>query len=79
MLTGIGVGTAFGLLVLLTIIISLIGWLSTHYLDRAERVATERASKLEAEARDKALAAVVAVTALLPETGRAPGYRAGDG
>ena len=59
-LTGIGVGTAIGLLLLLVIVIALIGWLGRRYLGwAAPAVAKEHVSSV-----DKARAAVIAVTAL---------------
>jgi Na+-transporting methylmalonyl-CoA/oxaloacetate decarboxylase gamma subunit len=73
MLTIIGIITAFGLLVLLMAVISIVGRLSTHVLDRAEREAAERIAKADAEAHDKALAALAAVTALLASAGRTEG------
>ncbi len=66
-LTGIGMGTAFVLLVVLVVVIVLAGRISAT-LERRFSIATESGSAAssddEALARDKALAAVVAVTAL---------------
>ncbi len=66
-LTGIGMGTAFVLLVVLVIVIVFVGRISPT-LERRFRNVTESASAASSEdealARDKALAAVVAVTAL---------------
>ena len=63
-LTGIGIGTAFGLLILLMVAIVLVRLSSAGILGRIEIIAAARLREAEAESRDKALAAVVAVTAL---------------
>lgn len=72
-LTGIGMGTAFVLLVVLVVVIVFVGRISAT-LERRFRKVTESGSAVssddEALARDKALAAVVAVTALT--SGSAP-------
>ena len=61
-LTGIGMGTSFALLVALFLIVTVIGRLSVRFTAVAEsRSAT---GDEDSVARDKALAAVVAVTAL---------------
>lgn len=72
-LTIIGIITAFGLLVLLMAVVSVTGRLSTHVLDRAEREAAEQAFRADAEAHDKAVAAVAAVAALLSSAGQTEG------
>jgi len=62
-LTAIGMGTAFIVLVLLLVVVSLIGVFNRYVSDDA----TDSDSKPEeedAEARDRALAAALAVTAL---------------
>ena len=69
-LTGIGVSTAIGLLVLLVVVISLTGRLGRRFLGWA----SIGASEVEHNAyRNKARAAVIAVTALQAE--RRPGSR----
>ena len=60
-LTGIGVGTAIGLLLLLVIVIALIGWLGRRYLGWA---APAGAIEEHVSSVDKARAAAIAVTAL---------------
>ena len=70
-LTGIGMGTAFGLLIALMVVILLMRALSTRILARI----AERAAMETADARDRALAGVVAVSALLADPKR---KRAGD-
>ena len=62
-LTAIGIGTAFGLLIVMMIFIYLMGWVTSIPARRAAkaRIAAEAAA---AESRDRALAAVAAVTAL---------------
>lgn len=68
-LTGIGMGTAFGLLIGLMVVILLMRALSARIVAGiAERSAVE-----SAEARDKALAGVVAVSALLEDPKRRRG------
>ena len=61
-LTGIGMGTAFLLLVALSLIVMIIGRLSVRFVATAASQST--AGDEESAARDKALAAVVAVAAL---------------
>ena len=62
-LTAIGIATAFGLLIVMMILIYLMGWVTSIPARRAAqaRIAAEAAA---AESRDRALAAVAAVTAL---------------
>lgn len=67
-LTAIGVTTAFGLLVLLMIVVNLVSLFSSRVIDRVERRAAAQAATAEAESREKALAAVVAVGALLGDS-----------
>lgn len=59
-LTGIGIGTAFGLLLSLMVIISITGRLTNYFLNRSERLLTEKENLIH----DRALAAAVAVSAL---------------
>ena len=62
-LTAIGIATAFGLLIVMMILIYLMGWVTSIPARRAEkaRLAAEAAASLS---RDRAVAAVAAVTAL---------------
>ena len=73
-LTGIGIGTAFGLLVLLIITIYLIG-LFFRFFPEATDTAEDALAAEDDQFRDKALAAAIAVTALLgkPERTSDPG------
>ena len=66
-LTGIGMGTAFSLLVLLIIIIVLIRSFSARILGGQ---GVTQPPQPDPAARDKALAAAIAVTALLASPGR---------
>jgi len=66
-LTAIGVTTAFSLLVLLMIVVNLVRIFSSRVTDRVERRAVAQAAVAEAQSREKALAAVVAVGALLED------------
>ena len=77
-LTAIGIGTAFGVLLLLTVLIVLIRMIATPILSRAQAHAALAAARAESDTHDRALAAVVGVSALLaaPESG---GTRGGDG
>ena len=59
--TAISIGTAFGLLVLLTVIIILVRLLSTRILDRIATSVADEAVK----SKEKALSAAIAVTTLL--------------
>ena len=66
-LTGLGIGTAFGLLVVLMILVFMVRQVSERILDRGS---AKRAAEIAAsaqEARNKAQAAVAAVTALLSQ------------
>ena len=68
-LTAIGMGAAFGLLILLMVLIQIMG-LTTGYLTRRASMRLEAAAARAAvETRDKALAAVIAVSALLGRDG----------
>ncbi len=62
-LTAIGIATAFGLLIVMMVLIHLMGWATSIPARRAAkaRMAAEAAA---AESRDRALAAVAAVSAL---------------
>ena len=60
-LTLVGIGTAFALLFLLMLVMSLMGWL----VRRAGGGAAASGGQTDADPRDRALAAVVAVTAVL--------------
>ena len=60
-LTGIGIGTAFGLLVAMMVGILLVKLVATRFV----KGAAEDAAGQPAEARDRALAAVIAVSAVL--------------
>ena len=66
-LTAIGIGTAFGLLIVMMVLIYLMGWATGIPARRAAkaRMAAEAAA---AESRDRALAAVAAVAALSTST-----------
>ncbi|MCH8063266.1 MAG: hypothetical protein IH861_12255 [Chloroflexi bacterium] len=66
-MTGLGIGTAFGLLVVLMILVFMVRQVSERILDRGS---AKRAAEIAAsaqEARNKAQAAVAAVTALLSQ------------
>ena len=60
----IGIGTAFGLLLLLMLITVLVYWFNTYVLDKFAEKASRRKVQTDREARDKGLAAVIAVAAL---------------
>ena len=64
-LTGIGIGTAFGLLAFLLIVIQLVHWFSVFVLTAGAERAARRSAAAEADAHDKALAAAIAVSAWL--------------
>jgi Na+-transporting methylmalonyl-CoA/oxaloacetate decarboxylase gamma subunit len=66
-LTGIGIGTAFGLLVMLMVVIFIVRLSSGYLLERAAM----RAAREEAESRNRAHAAVAAVTAIVAARARA--------
>ena len=67
-LTAIGIATAFGLLVVLMVVIALGRILSVRILAGEAQRAAKRAAEADAASRDKALAAVVGVAALLAGT-----------
>lgn len=74
-LTGIGIGTAFGLLVAMMVVILAIRF----FVRRLNPGAAPDSSESDAETREKALAAVVAVTTLLADKSRADEHlAAGD-
>ena len=75
-LTGIGVGTAFGLLVAMIFVILAVRLLSARVLPALGERLPGRSS--ETEARNKAVAAVVAVTTLMANRDRTGGRRAGS-
>ena len=62
-LTAIGIATAFGLLIVLMVLIYIMGW-ATGFPERRAAKARMAAEAAAAESRDRALAAVAAVTAL---------------
>ena len=62
-LTAIGIATAFGLLIVLMVLIYIMGW-ATGFPERRVAKARMAAEAAAAESRDRALAAVAAVTAL---------------
>ena len=64
-LTGIGIGTAFGLLVLLMVVVAVVRLSSGYVLERASTRAAAKAVQEEAESRNRAQAAVGAVTAIM--------------
>ena len=66
-LTGLGIGTAFGLLVVLMILILIVRQFSERVLDRSSAKAAAEIAASEQEAQNKARAAVAAVTALLSQ------------
>ena len=78
-LTAIGIATAFGLLVLLMVVIVLGRIFSARILAIEARRAAKRAAKTDAASRDKALAAVVAVSALLAGPAPVEGPAVEDG
>ena len=61
-LTLVGMGTAFALLFLLVLVMSVMGWLVRRTGGGGQAASRGQA---DADARDRALAAVVAVTAVL--------------
>ena len=73
-LTGIGIGTAFGLLVLLIVAIYLIGLIFRRFPETSDATEDTLAAE-DDQFRDKALAAAIAVAALLrkPERTSSPG------
>ena len=80
-LTAIGMGTAFVVLVLLLIVISLIGVFNRRISDDAAPSAVVKSgsqpTQEDVEARDRALAAVLAVTALMASRPHAT-FRTGE-
>ena len=74
-LTGIGMGTAFSLLIMLIVMITVVRGFSDRVLARSAERAAVRAAQVEVEVRERALAAAIAVTALLasPRRARFPG------
>lgn len=78
-LTGIGIGTAFALLLLLTVIVVLVRLLSVRMLGAPGGTTAGRSISAEAQARDKALAAVISVVALRSRSGSTGSPVTGDG
>ena len=74
-LTGIGILTAFSLLVLLMAVIWLVRLSTMRFMGTVEQAAAGKVAPAGSEMRQKARAAVVAVTALLdrPDAGERPG------
>lgn len=70
-MTGIGIGTAFGLLVVLMLVIVLIRLVSAHVLEPLAIRQAAQSAAVGAGPRDKALAAAIAVTALRSDPDRA--------
>jgi sodium pump decarboxylase gamma subunit len=68
-LTAIGMGAAFGLLLLLMAVIQVTGLATGYQSRRASMKVEAAAARTAAESRDKALAAVIAVSALLERDG----------
>ena len=68
-------GTAFGLLVLLIVVVLLVRQFSARILGRAARMAAAEAAKAE----EKALSAAIAVTALLANPENTQRSSADDG
>jgi Na+-transporting methylmalonyl-CoA/oxaloacetate decarboxylase gamma subunit len=66
-LTGIGMATAFGLLVILMVSTSLTAQITVRVFERRFRERVPTSEELERERRDKALAAVIAVSAILED------------
>ena len=64
-LTIIGIGTAFGLLLLLMVVVAVVRLFSSVILEGAARRARSKADRTEAESRNRAQAAVAAVTAIM--------------
>ena len=74
-LTAIGAGTAFALLLSLTVLIAVVGWVVRKVEGRSSAELAEAASQdMPSDAAGaKALAAVVAVTAAMQEESRTQG------
>ena len=68
-LTAIGLGAAFGLLILLMALIQVMGRAIRYQSRRASMRVEAAAARASAESRDKALAAVIAVSVLLERDG----------
>ena len=64
-LTIIGIGTAFGLLLLLMVVVAVVRLFSSVILKGVGRRARKKAARMEAESQDRARAAVAAVTAIM--------------
>ena len=64
-LTVIGIGTAFGLLLLLKMVVAVVKVSSEFMLERGSRRTATKAVRDEAESRNRAHAAVAAVTAIM--------------
>ena len=75
-LTAIGIGTAFGLLLLMMVLVGVVRLLVKHVLERPEAVSGPAslgpATSSDGERSDKALAAIAAVTVLLSRSGARP-------
>jgi Na+-transporting methylmalonyl-CoA/oxaloacetate decarboxylase gamma subunit len=73
-LTAIGIGTAFGLLLLLMFVVSVMRLLVQHVLERPNGISIlglrSPVARTRQEQSDKALAAIAAVTILLAERGQ---------
>ena len=82
-LTAIGIGTAFGVLVLLLIATMVIRWSSGKFAASGPQPAVDepevQTAEEDAEARDRALAAALAVTALLAARSRPSSGAGRDG
>ena len=68
MLTALGMGTAFTLLVLMIIVITGFRQLSERVLDRIDEKIRIRSKVAQSERRLRSLAAVIAITALYKDT-----------
>ena len=78
-LTAIGIGTAFAVLVLLLVVTVLIRWMSDRVAQRTSEPAEtgpDGPAQQDTEARDRSLAAALAVTALLAARPRSAGSAA---
>ena len=69
-LTGIGLGTAFGLLVFLMVTIVVVRQLFVQIFDRLVGDRSQSLATVGAGSRDKALAAAIGVTAVFSSQGR---------
>ena len=76
-LTAIGMGTAFAILLLLTLVIMVMGSLAGRVSRGAAPQAAMTSDETSLEVRDRALAAVVAVSAVL-ENGDAANHQEGN-